>query len=323
VPDYGLIVRLGVLDIGSNTVHLLVVDAHHGAAPLPMASHKVGLYLMESLDGDGSLDSAAVDRLIDSITECVDLAEEQGVDALIAFATSAIREAGNGRSVLARIRKAAGVPVAVLPGAEEAAATFLAARRWFGWSSGDLLVADIGGGSLELAAGSDEAPAVAVSLPLGAGRLTRQFAHRSGELRPDGLERLRELVVQEIAGIRAAMTPHHDHRHHVATSKSFRQLARINGAPSSSAGLFVQRFLNSADMTGLAEQLCQMPLEDRAKLPGVSRERAGQLPAAAVVAEEVMRGLGIERFELCPWALREGLILRYLETMPWDRRTPS
>ena len=116
-------------------MHLLVVDAHHGAAPLPMASHKVGLYLMESLDGDGSLDSAAVDRLIDSITECVGLAEEQGVDALIAFATSAIREAGNGRSVLARIRKAAGVPVAVLPGAEEAAATFLAARRWFGWSS--------------------------------------------------------------------------------------------------------------------------------------------------------------------------------------------
>ena len=90
----------------------------------------------------------------------------------MAFVTSAIREAPNGDDVLARVRAETGVDLQLLSGEDEARLTFLAARRWFGWSSGTLLVVDIGGGSLELAAGMDEDPDAAISLPLGAGRLT-------------------------------------------------------------------------------------------------------------------------------------------------------
>ena len=167
--------RVGVLDIGSNTVHLLVVDAHRGAQPLPAFSHKAELRLAEHLGDGDTLTPDGERRLRKFIEEALRVAEDKGVEDVMAFATSAVREAVNGEAVLAALRAATGVDVRVLSGTEEARLTFLAVRRWFGWSSGRLLVVDIGGGSLEIASGMEEAPDVAVSLPLGAGRLTRQW----------------------------------------------------------------------------------------------------------------------------------------------------
>ena len=100
-------------------------------------------------------------------------AREEEVEDLVAFATSAVRDATDSAEVLAAVRDEAGVELLVLPGKDEAAMTFLAVRRWFGWSAGRLLSLDIGGGSLEIACGRDELPEVARSVPLGAGRLTR------------------------------------------------------------------------------------------------------------------------------------------------------
>jgi exopolyphosphatase/guanosine-5'-triphosphate,3'-diphosphate pyrophosphatase len=92
---------------------------------------------------------------------------------MLAFATSALRNAANCDDVVDRVRAETGVVLRLLPGEDEARYTFLAARRWYGWSAGRLLIVDIGGGSLELAAGRDEDPDVAASLPLGAGRPDR------------------------------------------------------------------------------------------------------------------------------------------------------
>src|SRR5262252_2110881 len=160
--------RLGVLDVGSQTVHMLVVDAYPGARPLPAFSHKVEL------------------RLASVVSEAMLIAEDKGVEDFMGFATSAVRDASNGDDVLARVQQETGVDIRVLSGENEARLTFLAARRWFGWSSGRLLVIDIGGGSLELAAGPDEEPKAAMSLPLGAGRLTRDWVSddppKTGEL---------------------------------------------------------------------------------------------------------------------------------------------
>jgi exopolyphosphatase / guanosine-5'-triphosphate,3'-diphosphate pyrophosphatase len=307
--------RLGVLDVGSNTVHLLVVDAHRGARPLPAFSHKANLRLAAHLENGDRLSEEGARRLRAFVDDALRVAEDKGVEDLIAFATSAVRDAQNGEEVLAKLRAECGVDVELLSGQEEARLTFLAARRWFGWSSGRLLVLDIGGGSLEIAAGGDEEPDVWASLPLGAGRLTRDWF--SADPPPaDEVRALRKHVRAEIArevgGVTRLGTPDRA----VATSKTFKQLARIAGAAPSGQGLLVRRALARADVTTWAGRLATMPSDERVALPGVSEARAPQLPAGAIVADAAMDLFDLPEVVICPWALREGIILRRLDMLP-------
>ncbi len=300
--------------MGSNTVHLLVVDAHPGARPLPAHSHKTELRLAQLLDDGGAIGPDGVDQLIEVVHEALQAAEDKGVEELLPFATSAVREAGNADDVLARVREETGVELQVLSGEEEARHTFLAARRWYGWSAGKLLVIDIGGGSLEIAYGLDEEPDAAVSLPLGAGRLT------AGRLpgdppEPDDVRALRRHVRTEIARTVGDFSRLGAPDHVVATSRTFKQLARLAGAARSAEGLYVQRELKRESLEAWVPRLAAMTASERAELPGVSEARAGQLVAGALVAEGAMDLFGVERLEICPWALREGVILRRLDHM--------
>src|SRR5699024_8458378 len=233
-------VRLGVIDVGSNTIHLLVVDAHHGAAPIPATSHKMLLRLSEHVDDEGHIDDAGAASLSRFVTECLEVAEERGCEEILAFATSAFREAPNGDDVIARVRTETGVDLQVLEGTDEARLTFLAARRWVGWSAGKLLVIDIGGGSLELTLGDDEEPDVAKSLLLGAGRVTRTMlpgAPPSAEEIKSARRRVRAALAKEIRPYAKAATPDSV----VGTSKTMRSLARIAGAAPSGHGPYVPR----------------------------------------------------------------------------------
>ncbi|HEY0806704.1 MAG TPA: Ppx/GppA phosphatase family protein [Pseudonocardiaceae bacterium] len=304
--------RLGVLDVGSNTVHLLVVDAHRGAHPMPTSSVKTVLRLAERITPDGRLSDRGSQDLVRAVNSARDSAEETGCDELMAFATSAVREASNVADVLARVRTATGVDLRVLAGPDEARYTFLAVRRWYGWSAGRLLMLDIGGGSLEVAVGIDEEPELAVSLPLGAGRLTRT------ELRGDPPSRsavsaLRAKLDTELAPlakrIRKLGTPDRV----VATSKTFRSLARLTGAAPSAAGPRVRRTLTDTGLRQLIAFVSRMTSTDLAELEGVSASRSHQLVAGALVAEASMRALDVGELEICPWALREGVILRRLD----------
>src|SRR5699024_1639141 len=145
------LMRLGVLDIGSNTGHLLVVDARGGAAPVPAYSYKEPLRLAEHLDGAEAVSPAGADALADFCAQALVVAEERGCEEILGFATSAVRDATNTEAVLAHVHRRTGVDLEVLAGEDEARLTFLAVRRWFGWSAGRLAVFDIGGGSLEIA----------------------------------------------------------------------------------------------------------------------------------------------------------------------------
>src|ERR1700744_5666076 len=334
--------RLGVLDVGSNTVHLLVVDAYPGARPLPAFSHKAELRLAAHLEDGSALSGTGENSLRAEGEEALRIAEDKGVEDIIAFATSAVRDAVNGEQVLARIRKQPAGQINVMTGLDEARLTFLAARRWFGWSSGRLLVIDIGGGSLEVASGLDEEPDEVASLPLGAGRLTRDWLPQDPPSRPggggrrerrrgagrlprDGLAKappsrpevrgMRKHVRAQIARDVGALLRHGPPDHVVGTSKTFRQLARIAGAAPSGDGPYIKRILRHADVADLAERLPAMSQSERARLPGVSAGRGGQLPAGAIVADAVLDLLGVGQLELCPWALREGVILRRLDML--------
>lgn len=307
--------RLAVLDIGSNTVHLLIVDAHHGGAPLPESKMSQPLRLAEHLLPDGSIDAEAADALVAFVAEGLRLAEDRGASEVMAFATSAIRDATNGEAILARIVERTAQPVRILSGVDEARMTFLAVRRWFGWSTGRLLVLDIGGGSLEAAIGPDEEPDVAISLPLGAGRLTR--SHLTGDPpSADAIRDLRRYVRTMIAGEAGRLLRGGTPSIAAATSKTFRQLARIAGAAPSSEGMYVRRTLSLAAVEGIVTKAAEMSARELAELPGVSQGRAGQLLAGAVVAEAAMDLLGIGELVICPWALREGLILNRMDGMP-------
>jgi exopolyphosphatase/guanosine-5'-triphosphate,3'-diphosphate pyrophosphatase len=306
--------RLGVLDVGSNTVHLLVVDAHRGGHPTPAHDERAVLRLAEHLEDDGLLSEAGEKALLRAVRESCERAEEQGCDEFRGLVTSAIREARNGLEVLDRIRERTGIELEVLSGEDEARLTFLAVRRWFGWSSGRLMVFDIGGGSLEIAAGADEAPDVAQSLPLGAGRLTREWL-TTDPPNEATVTQLRRHVRAAIARDAGAVLRHGVADHAVATSKTFRSLARICGAAPSADGPFVRRTLRADVLAGRVEELARMTDAQRRQLPGVSPDRSHQLLAGALVADAAMDIFGVAELEICPWALREGVILERLDAI--------
>ncbi|MBE7325525.1 Ppx/GppA family phosphatase [Nocardioides sp. Y6] len=305
--------RLGVLDIGSNTGHLLVVDAHGGAAPLPAFSYKEPLRLAEHLDDGGSLSRAGIEALTDFTAAAMEVAEEKGCEEMLAFATSAVREADNTDEVLDEVAAKTGTRIEVLSGEDEARLTFLAVRRWFGWSAGRLAVFDIGGGSLEIAGGADEAPDVAWSIPLGAARLAREWFREA----PDEvtMRELRRTIRAEIARDAGnLLRPGPPHRA-AATSKTFRSLARICGAAPSSEGHLVPRVLRLDDLQAWLPTLMATPPEKMADLPGVSPSRAHQMVPGALVAEAVMDIFNLPELEICPWALREGVILERFDQL--------
>lgn len=306
--------RLGVLDIGSNTGHLLVVDAHGGAAPLPAYSYKQPLRLAEHLDDAGAVSRRGIDALTAFTAEALVVAEDKGCEDMLAFATSAVRDAVNSDAVLDHVHESTGLRIEVLSGEDEARLTFLAVRRWFGWSAGRLAVFDIGGGSLEIAGGADESPDVAWSLPIGAGRLARQFF---GGAAPDdeAIRGLRRQIRAEIARNAGQLLRAGVPDRAAATSKTFRSLARICGAAPSAEGPLVPRCLGRDALRQWIPKLVAMSPDELAGLPGVSPSRTHQIVPGALVAEAAMDIFDLDELEICPWALREGVILERLDQL--------
>lgn len=306
--------RVGVLDIGSNTGHLLVVDAHGGAAPLPASSFKQALRLAEHLDESGAVTAVGVDALTTFVADAVRVAEERGCEDMLGFATSAVRDAVNSDEVLAHVERETGVELAVLSGEDEARLTFLAVRRWFGWSAGRLAVFDIGGGSLEIAGGADEAPDVAWSMPIGAARLARRY-FAAGTPSEDDVRRIRHEIRVAIARDAGLLLRAGRPDRAVATSKTFRSIARICGAAPSAAGPLVPRSLDGTVLRERLPSLLTMSLDQLAELPGVSPSRSHQVVPGALVAEACLDIFDLPALEICPWALREGVILERLDQL--------
>lgn len=299
--------RLGVLDVGSNTVHLQIMDAHHGAAPVAQSSFKHEIRLTQYLDSSGAITEEGVNKLIESISDVFKQAEEFELDESLAFATSAIREASNSEQILETLRHKTGTALEVLSGEDEARFTFLAVRRWLGWSAGDILMLDIGGGSLEIAHGEQEEPSYAYSVQLGAGRLTRQFLNGDpfSEKSLDDLKSHIKSTLEEIGGELGPVTKNYA----IGTSKTFRTLRRIQMH-------YLPDYGNNLTLNGLnimVPKLQKMTLKERSSLPGVSPGRAIQIVAGAMVAQGAMKKLNLDYVVQCPWALREGIVLKRLD----------
>ena len=302
--------RLGVLDVGSNTVHLQVVDTSPGARPNPTFNYKEELRLTQYITDDNQVSEEGIDKLRSSIKRAIEQSASVQTQELLPFATSALREAENSEQIIKSINKDFHIDLQVLSGEEEARLTFLAARRWFGWSSGRLLVIDIGGGSLEMAVGVDETPEVAISLPLGAARLTKRFL-KEDPYTDKSIRTLRDHIEEKLEQTLPTLVKHQESDRAIATSKTLRTLARLTGDWFDGTG----KNITAEAIRKLSAKLSEMDNGQRAKLPGVSENRASQIVAGAFVAESVMRNLDIAELEICPWALREGVVLKWLDWM--------
>ncbi|MCR2764211.1 Ppx/GppA family phosphatase [Microbacterium sp. zg.B48] len=309
--------RLGVLDIGSNTVHLLVADVRPGGRPLATTSQRTILRLMRYLAPDGSITEEGIVALEQAVREARAVAATERVDELLATATSAVREAENGAAVIARIEAALGQPLQVLAGETEARFTYLAVRRWMGWAAGQILLLDIGGGSLEIAAGSEELPDAAASVPLGAGRMTVQFLPDD----PPGeaaVERLRAHAAQTLAPVLDTFRAQPRPDRFVGSSKAIRSLAKLAGRPVPGWSSIERMLLPRAALGAWIPRLARIPALARQELPGITPDRTFQIVAAAVVLHTAMTALDVEELEVSPWALREGVLLRYIESLSWS-----
>lgn len=277
-----------------------------------MSDWKQSLRLVEMLDDDGAIEDKGVKKLTEAVQEAADLADNLKCEEFLAFATSAVRSAANSDDVLDHVEKKTGVRLKVLSGEDEARLTFLAARRWYGWSAGRITNLDIGGGSLEISTGTDEVPDVAVSLDLGAGRLTHEW-FETDPPEKKMVNTLRDYIDAELSAVADDFLDQGEAGLAVGTSKTFRTLARLTGSAPSSAGPYVKRTLTAPGLRQLIAFITRMTASDRAELEGVSSDRSHQIVAGALVAEATMRALNLDKLEICPWALREGVILRQID----------
>lgn len=294
--------------MGSNTIHLQVMDAHAGARPTPTTNFKIELRLTEYLESDGRVSDLGISLLLEAIEKSLSHAKAFDTQEILAFATSALREAKNGETIVSKINELFDIDLQILTGQDEARLTFLAVRRWLGWSAGKLLVIDIGGGSLELALGKNESPEIALSLPLGAARLTRDFLV-GDPYSSRSVNSLKTHVTELLGNALPDSIKNHEAGRSVGTSKTFRTLARLANTWYADS----PKSLQSNALIRIIPRLSDMSNLQRSALPGVSSSRAPQILAGAIVAHEVMEVLKISELEIAPWALREGIILKWLD----------
>lgn len=302
--------RLALLDIGSTAARLEIVDLDRSRMPRADWSVKARTRLAERTGVDGVVDDRGVELAVRAVQHCVRAAADQRPDTLVAFGTSAVRDAANGARLREELSEAAGVRIGVLSPRDEAAVTYHAARRWHARCGRPMTTVDIGGGTIDVATGLDLEPAEVVSLPFGAVRLTRQYLPDDPP-HPRQVDELVEAVRRTIPRSlrRFAET---DLGHPVALSKVLRQLAVLT---ESAPGRLARHpdHLSRAKLRPWIPRLAELDQAQRAALPGVSRSRARRILAGAIVAELILSTIGVEELEICPWGLREGLVFRFAE----------
>lgn len=304
--------RVAAIDLGSNSFHLLVVDASADGHFVPLARDKEVLRLGDMVARDGRVSQAGLARAIATIQRFKSQADGLGAIELTAYATSAIRDADNGGEVIDAIYAATGVRVGLLSGIEEARLVFQAVRASVVIDPGPALCLDLGGGSLEVMVGGPEGLLRAASLPLGVGRLTTELV-RDDPPSADDARRLRQRltatlspVAEEMAGLRPTMA--------IGTSGTLSDLARM--AVFRRTGV-VPALMNHVTVTreeldALHADIMAATVTQRAKLPGLDARRADQIVAGSTVAVVAMELFGVRELTMSAWALREGIVLEVI-----------
>ncbi len=305
--------RLAAIDVGSNSVHMIVADASRDGHLEVVDRVKEMVRLGRRSFTTGRLTDESMDLAIGALKNFGRLARVRRVDRMRAVATSAVREAHNRVAFIRRIRRETGIKVEVISGAEEARLIFQAAQHAFGLDGGPHLLVDVGGGSVELVLVQDGQPLWMHSAKLGVARLSERFLTEdppsNAQLRKleDHLEdKIGDLLRKaRKAGVVGAIGTSGTINTLVAMARASRgeELGRLHGASAT-----------AAEISSLATDLVTANAALRAELPGMDAKRVDLMPAAGALVDFILKRSGAPKLVACSWALREGLILSLLRT---------
>jgi exopolyphosphatase/guanosine-5'-triphosphate,3'-diphosphate pyrophosphatase len=304
--------RLAAIDIGTNSVHMIVVQVRPDLSFEVIDREKEMVRLgAGGLDGRRLTDSA-MEAALAALSKFRRLAESHQVDEILAAATSAAREAENGGEFLAAIERATGIRARVISGTEEARLIHQAAVYGVDVLGGPAVVIDIGGGSVEITLGSNDRPKLARSFKVGVIRLTERFV-KSDPLEPRDERRLVRHVNETIDKYAAEVVAAGFDRV-IGTSGTILSLGTM--AAHAETGTPPEDLRNlripARAIHKLRKRVVDLALQQRLRLPGLEPRRADIVVAGAVLLDTILRRLDADEITLCDLALREGLVLDYI-----------
>jgi exopolyphosphatase/guanosine-5'-triphosphate,3'-diphosphate pyrophosphatase len=304
--------RLAAIDVGSNSIHLLIADISPDGHLAVVDRVKEMVRLGRRSFTTGLLSEESMDLAVRVLTHFRRLLEIRRVDQMRAVATSAVREARNRSQFIARIRRETGVEVEVISGREEARLIYRAAQHALGLEGGPYLLVDLGGGSLELVLVKDRCELWMKSAKLGAARMTERFLLAEPPTSAQ-CKRLESHLENEIgeqmrAARRAGLV------RAIGTSGTINTLvAMARAARGEELGTLHGSTASAAEIARLCRKVVASSAAMRLALPGIDAKRVDQVPAAAILADFVLRHSGAKEMAACLWALREGMLLELAE----------
>jgi exopolyphosphatase/guanosine-5'-triphosphate,3'-diphosphate pyrophosphatase len=310
--------RLAAIDIGTNTIRLVVAEVQEDDTYRILDEEREMVRLGEHLDRTGRLSDEAIERGLSALGKMKAIADGFQITELRAIATSAVREAANGRAFVREVLRQHKVRIDVISGEEEAQLAFRSAARHFDLQGRSTAVVDIGGGSVEVILSAGTAIDQVYSLPLGAVRVTERFV-RSDPLREKHWKRMKEEIDRAIRG--TIRQPAHRAEIMVGSGGTFTALAHMSKWQREGRHGSVQGYvLTPAEIIHLLDRLREAPLETRRQMPGLSPDRADIILAGASVIARLVRRLGSQQILVNERGIRDGLLLHMISELP-NRRS--
>jgi exopolyphosphatase/guanosine-5'-triphosphate,3'-diphosphate pyrophosphatase len=305
--------RLGAIDIGSNSVRLMVVEVLRGGAYRILDEEREPTRLGRSVSSLGRLDDDSIDRTVQALRTFKQIAAGYQVSALRTIATCAVREARNGPEFCRRVREEVGLEVEVIPGDREARLAFSSVQHAFDLTGKNAIVADIGGGSTEIIFATGGLIESIFSTPLGAVRLTEQFG-LGEQAAPADLERLGEEVASCLKKrtTRPLFAPHFM----VGSGGTFTTLAELMMAAKKQVDIPVAGYkVSQAEVRHLLDRLAKMPLRARRSMAGMTPDRADIILAGLTIIDALLTRFRVNTLVIHTRGVRDGLVREMIDDL--------
>ncbi|MBM5827436.1 MAG: Ppx/GppA family phosphatase [Cyanobacteria bacterium M_surface_7_m2_040] len=307
---------IAAIDIGTNSIHLLIAAVDPGLGSFNVVvTEKAPTRLGERDPLSGDLTPAAIERALQTLRHCRDLAESHGVEQIVTAATSAVREAPNGREFLGTVQEQLGLDVDLVSGPEEARLIYLGVLSGMTFAERPHVIIDIGGGSTELILADGHDARVLSSTRIGAVRLQREFGQQDplpSERRTFLNAYIQGAMDPAVAQVKGALQPG-EKPLLVATSGTALALASLAAAEDPRPPLKLQGYrLSRERLDQLVSRLLTMTPEQRRALPAINERRAEIIVPGALILQSTMASLQIAELVICERALREGLIVDWM-----------